>query len=388
MPEALEVEALMRDAARGTIPFRGAALPQALAPATSGHHLETRGAGADPVLTDSFSAPKKFDRPANIATVGDICWEVPPWDDDPALGAFRMVYAQTRFDANEPRDPVLGIGYNLSANANRDLEGEAALGIFLEGSYNNGGAHFCEMQLRYYKRDGTQVRPMEWRINKDVDSDVLFHLWTYTLRLQDSAAAGEQYYFTLSPDGLEFTHRLDYGSGRSLSLLGDGTNYTLAASGAPLVLSGTNITVPGRLVIADPISAFVGLVVQDDDGLIIKNAGGSDVYSFSSGYANQSVRQYWMLTPPATALNGIVNAGTGGWGGGAGAFAGSADGSIFAGNGPSGFAGNLLDLQTAGVSRFRVTGAGSVVTPNLPTSDPAVAGAWWRSGNDLKISTG
>jgi hypothetical protein len=26
--------------------------------------------------------------------------------------------------------------------------------------------------------------------------------------------------------------------------------------------------------------------------------------------------------------------------------------------------------------------------PNIPTSDPAVAGQIWRSGNDLKISTG
>ena len=26
--------------------------------------------------------------------------------------------------------------------------------------------------------------------------------------------------------------------------------------------------------------------------------------------------------------------------------------------------------------------------PNLPTSDPGVAGQVWRSGNDLKISTG
>ncbi len=29
-----------------------------------------------------------------------------------------------------------------------------------------------------------------------------------------------------------------------------------------------------------------------------------------------------------------------------------------------------------------------VMMPNLPTSDPSVAGQLWRSGNDLKISTG
>ena len=31
---------------------------------------------------------------------------------------------------------------------------------------------------------------------------------------------------------------------------------------------------------------------------------------------------------------------------------------------------------------------GKVIAPNLPTSNPGIAGAIWRSGNDLKISTG
>ena len=33
--------------------------------------------------------------------------------------------------------------------------------------------------------------------------------------------------------------------------------------------------------------------------------------------------------------------------------------------------------------------AGTVVSmPNLPTSDPGVAGSLWRDGTDLKVSTG
>jgi len=33
--------------------------------------------------------------------------------------------------------------------------------------------------------------------------------------------------------------------------------------------------------------------------------------------------------------------------------------------------------------------AGTVVSmPNLPTSDPSVAGSLWRDGTDLKVSTG
>ena len=31
---------------------------------------------------------------------------------------------------------------------------------------------------------------------------------------------------------------------------------------------------------------------------------------------------------------------------------------------------------------------GKVIAPNLPTTTPNIAGAIWRSGNDLKISTG
>tara|TARA_B100000963_G_C22468418_1_gene598966 strand:+ start:474 stop:686 length:213 start_codon:yes stop_codon:yes gene_type:complete len=39
---------------------------------------------------------------------------------------------------------------------------------------------------------------------------------------------------------------------------------------------------------------------------------------------------------------------------------------------------------TAGITTF----SGSINAANLPTSDPGIAGRIWRSGNDLKISTG
>ena len=39
---------------------------------------------------------------------------------------------------------------------------------------------------------------------------------------------------------------------------------------------------------------------------------------------------------------------------------------------------------TAGITTF----SGNINAANLPTSDPGIAGRIWRSGNDLKISTG
>jgi hypothetical protein len=53
---------------------------------------------------------------------------------------------------------------------------------------------------------------------------------------------------------------------------------------------------------------------------------------------------------------------------------------------------NTLKLNTeaagTGTQRNLSISAAQILMPDLPTSDPAVAGALWRSGNDLKISTG
>jgi hypothetical protein len=48
----------------------------------------------------------------------------------------------------------------------------------------------------------------------------------------------------------------------------------------------------------------------------------------------------------------------------------------------------LRCLNSSSAERFVVRENGNILMPDLPTSDPAVAGALWRSGNDLKISTG
>ena len=41
-----------------------------------------------------------------------------------------------------------------------------------------------------------------------------------------------------------------------------------------------------------------------------------------------------------------------------------------------------------GVAKMSMLANGTLVLPNLPTSDPGVAGALYRSGTDVKVSTG
>ena len=65
-----------------------------------------------------------------------------------------------------------------------------------------------------------------------------------------------------------------------------------------------------------------------------------------------------------------------------------------------GIADGAVELYHDNVKKFETTSGGVSVTGNLaadgsqidftslPTSDPGVAGRLWRSGNDVKISTG
>lgn len=64
--------------------------------------------------------------------------------------------------------------------------------------------------------------------------------------------------------------------------------------------------------------------------------------------------------PPASANYGLLSLGSGGFAGSAGHFAGSASGTLLAGNAASGFAGNLLDLQIAGVRKFSISATGAL----------------------------
>jgi hypothetical protein len=49
----------------------------------------------------------------------------------------------------------------------------------------------------------------------------------------------------------------------------------------------------------------------------------------------------------------------------------------------------FISIEDASESEsVTINGDGTVIVTHLPTSDPAVAGQLWRSGNDLKVSTG
>lgn len=65
-------------------------------------------------------------------------------------------------------------------------------------------------------------------------------------------------------------------------------------------------------------------------------------------------------TTPATSSYGLVSLGNGGFSGGVGAFAGSANGTLIAGNAPTGYLGNLIDVQVNGVSKFSVDRNGDI----------------------------
>jgi hypothetical protein len=74
--------------------------------------------------------------------------------------------------------------------------------------------------------------------------------------------------------------------------------------------------------------------------------------------------------PTATANYGLLSAGSGGFAGGGSNFAGDADGTIYAANSVLGFTGNLIDLQQAGVCRFRVHANGDAYMGRIPGVEP------------------
>ncbi|MCF7888213.1 MAG: hypothetical protein K9L76_02940, partial [Candidatus Omnitrophica bacterium] len=73
--------------------------------------------------------------------------------------------------------------------------------------------------------------------------------------------------------------------------------------------------------------------------------------------------------PAATADKGLFCLGPGAWDGStSGYFAGSSYGTIIAANAASGFSGNLIDLQVAGISKFSVDSEGNIVNTGSSSS--------------------
>ena len=70
-------------------------------------------------------------------------------------------------------------------------------------------------------------------------------------------------------------------------------------------------------------------------------------------------------TPAASNVTGLASIGEGGFAGSGGNFAGSANGTEIAVNSSSSFAGNLIDLQKGGTSKFAVTNSGAVTATSF-----------------------
>lgn len=99
--------------------------------------------------------------------------------------------------------------------------------------------------------------------------------------------------------------------------------------------------------------------------LIASNGAVIDTLASVSGILNNSnstniwtAQATFNMTPTATANFGVLNVGTAFDGSTSGFFAGSAGGTLIAGNAVSGFAGDMINLGAGGVPFFRVDGAG------------------------------
>lgn len=87
--------------------------------------------------------------------------------------------------------------------------------------------------------------------------------------------------------------------------------------------------------------------------------------------------------PTATPNYGTLSLGSGAFNGStAGFFTGPASGTSLAVNEVSGFAGNFLDLQANGVTKFRIAGNGDL---NLGTTAYATRSVWLTTGNQAKL---
>lgn len=89
------------------------------------------------------------------------------------------------------------------------------------------------------------------------------------------------------------------------------------------------------------------------------------------------------VAPTASANYGTLSLGSGAFNGStAGFFTGSTSGTSLAVNEATGFAGNLIDLQTNGVSKFRIMNGGDL---NLGTTAYATRSIWLTTGNQAKL---
>ncbi len=111
-------------------------------------------------------------------------------------------------------------------------------------------------------------------------------------------------------------------------------------------------------------------------------AGTNATITNSWAFLIESGPQGIVGAPVATANYGLISLGSGGFAGGGGSnFAGSSSGTHIAVNAVGGYAGNLFDLQVAGVSKINVDASGDVSTAGTVSATGSMT-----SGGNMTVS--
>ncbi len=128
--------------------------------------------------------------------------------------------------------------------------------------------------------------------------------------------------------------------------------------------ANNNVTLTRNQISSVPLFSISDLASGATGNLIqIANSAGTVGYFTNAGY------QFSPIAPQATANWGVRNLGNGPFDGTTtGFFTGISTGTYYTANAASGYSGDFLNFQTAGVNRFKITAAGNIgmgiATPN------------------------
>jgi hypothetical protein len=144
-----------------------------------------------------------------------------------------------------------------------------------------------------------------------------------------------------------------------------GSNTALVGIAMGTALPLNALDVNGAVVVG---TSYAGVSTAPTNGLIVQGKVGIGTTA-PYGLVNA-----WGV-PGATANYGLLSIGTS-WTGAGSSFGGNSSGTLLAGNAPSGYGGNLLDLQVGGVSEFSIAASGNVVDQGRIMIGTSSYGAW------------
>ena len=187
---------------------------------------------------------------------------------------------------------------------------------------------------------------------------------TVTLAYDPTELTGSRTWGDASTDTIVWTWDRATGTDPTLTF-GSGsltTNSNLIFSDAQKIIGGTATTADLSLQTTSGVGASGA-----DMHFLLGNNGATEAMtilndgSVGIGTTSPVARLHVPVAPTGSANFGLVSLGSGPWDGTtAGFFAGSASGTVLAANAASGYGGNLLDLQVAGSSKFKVDSTGAL----------------------------